>query len=244
MNIVLAHGILGFGHVFGVPLRYFNGVADHIQALGHQVIEPPVNAIGSIDARGDQLANAILSDFRAADEVHIIAHSMGGLDSRYALNRYPELASKVKTLVAIGTPHLGSPVADAIVNPDHPLSPHIPSFLKDWMGGPDDLTTKKCSEFDQNNPDVGGVRYIDVAGDASRDKNGLLLFELTEAIGNLYNDINDGVVTKKSALRKNHIHLDDWPVDHAGEIGWNTDSFFPLLPPVHLRRYEAIVAML
>jgi len=245
MNIVLAHGILGFGHVFGMSLQYFNGVADHLEQQGHIVIEPQVNTIGSVAARGEQLADAILSHFHAADEVHIIAHSMGGLDVRAALNRRPELASKVKTLVAIGTPYRGSPVADAILKPDHPLSPHIPSFMKNWIGGPHDLTIEVCSNFDNKTPDVGGVRYIDVAGDASQDNNGLMLFELTQAIGKLEGQINDGVVTRKSALRKGHEHLLDWPVDHAGEIGWDRNSFLPFPSrAAHLARYDTIIAML
>jgi triacylglycerol lipase len=63
--------------------------------------------------------------------------------------------------------------------------------------------------------------------------------------------VNDGVVTRSSALREGHEHLDDWPVDHAGLIGWSLDptslSRFSLplfAPPGHLARYDAIVEML
>jgi len=57
-----------------------------------------------------------------AQKTHIIAHSMGGLDSRYLLspdnptpNRMP-----IRSLTTIGTPHFGSPIADAV---DNPLTP-------------------------------------------------------------------------------------------------------------------------
>ena len=62
-TIVLAHGILGFGSLPGMPslLNYFNGVAAHLGQQGHTVIAPQVNPIGSIAQRGRQLAAAILA---------------------------------------------------------------------------------------------------------------------------------------------------------------------------------------
>ena len=94
-----------------------------------------------------------------------------------------------------------------------------------------DLTTNSCIPFDENTTDVPGVRYIEVAGDASQGSHGLLLFDLAAKIGNITNETNDGVVTKSSALRQveGHQHLQDWPVDHAGEIGWSHDSPLPIL---------------
>ncbi len=93
--------------------------------------------------------------------------------------------------------------------------------------------------------------YFEVAGDASRESNQLLLFKLASAIGRIRGELNDGVVTRSSALRPGREHLDDWPVDHAGEIGWSLDqkSLFrftqPLFAPAeHLARYDAIVGML
>ena len=55
------------------------------------------------------------------DPLHVIAHSMGGLDARYAIRNVPQVADRVKTLVTIGTPHRGSPVADAVVARTGPL---------------------------------------------------------------------------------------------------------------------------
>ena len=256
-TIVLAHGILGFGAIPGVPLflNYFNGVAAHLRRQGHLVIAPQVNPIGSIQDRGENLAAAILELTDAEQEVHVLAHSMGGLDARYALSNIPQVAQRVRTLVTIGTPHRGSPVADAIASGTDPLLAFVPAFLVQALqsnaGGLHDLTTPVTTQFDETTPDVEGVRYIEVAGDAAQGRHELILFELAAAIGRLRGEINDGVVTRTSALRDGHEHLDDWPVDHAGEIGWSLDSplpsevDFPLVPvPPHLARYDAIVQML
>jgi hypothetical protein len=49
-------------------------------------------------------------------KTHIVAHSMGGLDSRYLLSPVSEnkLVAPVQSLTTISTPHQGSPIADII----------------------------------------------------------------------------------------------------------------------------------
>lgn len=188
-TIVLAHGVLGFGRLVGSPVNYFNGVADHFRRQGHTVFAPQVNPIGSVQQRGAQLATGILRQSQAPDMVHVIAHSMGGLDARYALAHDPALAERVATLVTIGTPHRGSPVADAIADRTDPLFAHIPTFLLQWLqlnaGALHDLTTPVGIHFDETTPDVNGVRYMEVAGDASRGGHELFLFQLAAIIGRL-----------------------------------------------------------
>jgi triacylglycerol lipase len=258
--IVLAHGILGFG---AIPLlssfaNYFNGVRRHLTSRGHTVIAPSVNPVGSVFQRGQALAELILDGLPGEGPIHIIAHSMGGLDARSALSNNDGLARRVKTLVMIGTPNRGSPVADAIANPIDPLFQPllgaIPDFLRasleDNTGALHDLTTPMASEFDEKHKDRQGVRYIEVAGNAALDSSELLLFRLAEQIGRLTGESNDGVVAQSSALLDGDEHLDDWPVDHFGEIGW-TFPFQPaelslpfLPPPPHFARYDAIMGML
>jgi triacylglycerol lipase len=259
-TIVLAHGLFGFGDLLpGFSLvNYFNGVRQELERNGHTVIVPTVNPIGSIKQRGAQLAKAILQDPKAVEGMHILAHSMGGLDARQALTN-SDLARQIATLVTIGTPHRGSEVADAIVDSTGPLFERIPSpllkVLKKNAGAFEDLTTRICIPFDDSTDDVDGVRYIEIAGDASQAPHELLLFDLAAMIGEI-EGVNDGVVARSSALRQveGHEHLDDWPVDHLGEIGWGLDSPAPIVlkPPLplfpaakrHLARYDAIVTLI
>jgi triacylglycerol lipase len=253
-TIVLAHGVLGFGNLVPGPgfINYFNGVALHLRHRGHTVIAPQVNPIGSVAQRGAQLAAAIVAQAPRDERVHILAHSMGGLDAREAITRVPGFSDRVATLVTIGTPHRGSPVADAIANRTDPLFSQIPPPLIHQLehnaGALQNLTTEVCQRFDDNTPDVAGITYREVAGDASLGGHELFLFSLAEAIGRLKGEANDGVVSRSSALR-NHP-LDVWPFDHAGEIGWSVRSplpilvELPLIAPPHLARYDDIVAIL
>ncbi len=254
-HLVLAHGILGFGSSEILPtlVHYFNGVAAHLERRGHRVIEPQVNPIGSIAERGDQLGAHIMNmPLDAGEKVHIIAHSMGGLDARHALAHVPHVKDRVATLVTIGTPHKGSPVADAIVARTGLLFMQCPVLIIEQLrlnpAGLRDLTTSAVAHFNTVTPDVPGVRYRAVAGNAANSGGELLLFQLAAALGHVTNEINDGVVTKTSALRAGYEPLSDWPTDHAGEVGWTFPPVLafdvPLLSPPHFARYDEIVGRL
>ena len=264
-NIVLAHGVLGFGALPLPIVQYFHGVASHLRTQNHDhVLEPTVPLIGDVEARARSLAQQI-GDWPAtgdpalrpdpAQPIHIIAHSMGGLDARFAISRLH--LPRIATLVTVGTPHNGSPVADAIVEGTGPLAGQIDlrlnTLLDGMVGALPDLTTAKATKFNLLTPDLQTVRYIEVAGDAGgananpEASRELLLFDIAAQIGGITREINDGVVTRSSALRPGRTHLTDWSVDHAGEVGWYTifGNPNPLVPRAdHLARYDAIVALL
>ena len=264
-TIVLAHGIFGFGEL--IPgftfINYFNGVKTHLELQGHDVIAPTVKPIGSIEIRAKELADKVLHDPKVGRGMHIIAHSMGGLDARQALATNDDFCEHIATLVTIGTPHLGSKVANVVVKAVGPILLTIPGFLKstlhDNAGAIEELTTDFCAGFNErteNTEAISNVRYIEVAGDKSQTNAGLGFFNVAAKIGGIDNEVNDGVVVKSSALRdlKGHEHLADWPVDHVGEIGWSKDSLIPInesvstkLSPAaqqHLARYDDIVSRL
>ena len=109
--LVLAHGFNGSpDNEWGVnPL-----IIEALRADGHQVYVARVSPFQSVAHRGEELASEIdlaLAEF-GADKVNIIAHSMGGLDSRYAITALG-YEDRVASLVTISTPHRGSYVADA-----------------------------------------------------------------------------------------------------------------------------------
>jgi triacylglycerol lipase len=254
-HLLLAHGILGFGASEILPLvvNYFNGVGGHLRRRGHDVIEPQVNPIGSIADRGGRLGAVIMNaPLGTGERLHIIAHSMGGLDARHALAHVPHVKDRVATLVTIGTPHKGSPVADAVAARSGPLFARCPALVLEQLrrntAALHDLTTSAVAHFNSVTPDVPGVRYMAVAGDAAKSGHELLLFQLAAALGHITNEINDGMVTRTSAHRDGYEPLADWPTDHAGEIGWTlpfVPAFdVPLFSPPHFARYDDIVARL
>jgi triacylglycerol lipase len=255
-TLVLAHGILGFGNPLGlpVPFNYFNGVAKHFIERGFHVESPQVGALSSIETRGQQIGQFIARMRLAPKErVHVIAHSMGGLDMRHALANVPGVKERVASLVTIGTPHAGSTVADAVQAGAGPIFDAVPLFIRDALtAGLHDLTTVRVAQFNRNTAKVPGPRYIAIAGNAALGAHELLLFRLASIVGQQTGQITDGVVTRASALPDGYEQpIGDWPVDHAGEIGWTVplrSADLPRLPfapaPKHFARYDDIVSCL
>lgn len=117
MNLVLATGFFFPQQVLGV--EYFRGLKAHLQAGGHTAQFPPVPPIGTCESRARVLADAIQQAYPTG-AVHIIAHSMGGLDSRMLIARNLHGLSdpgRIASLTTLSTPHRGTPLADLLVGP-------------------------------------------------------------------------------------------------------------------------------
>src|SRR6266481_4663145 len=161
LPVVLAHGFLGFDEIeLGRSKHlYFRGIGTHLEKLGAQVYSPRVPPASSIPARAQRLADLI----RALPEprVNIVAHSMGGLDARYAISRLG-LAPRVASLTTIGTPHQGTPLADA----GHALFGRITRLLRRIVDltGFGDLTMAGMARFNAEVPDSPDVEYASVIG--------------------------------------------------------------------------------
>ena len=248
MNIVLVHGILGFSHIDGpiTPVDYFAGVAAHLrQRFRASIVAPALDPTAGVEVRSGQLRQelqvALLKgDLDPAQPIHVIAHSMGGLDARRLVSKNPAIdmgATKVpvKTLVTISTPHRGSPIADVIAK--HVLAGQgLDSVLKHFrisLDGLHDLTSDAAGRFNKNNPDQHGVRYLSYAG-RGRDfplpptSVFFLPYYGYIRLQNVMSKDSDGVVPVSSA-RWTGFDENLWPCDHADEIGH--DLNLPLQSP-------------
>ncbi len=248
--LILAHGVLGFGAPQASfftqhfnKFKYFSGVSAAINHDTLKVFEPQAPTIGTIQLRADALAEFILKNTSPDDEVYVVAHSMGGLDTRMALQQNLALRQRVIALAAIGTPHEGSPVADAIVRvgPGESIPEKILTFLPSKAQGLLDLTTGACAKFNTTCVDQPGITYYAIAGDAFGGTKFSTLLKLASRIGGIENVHGDGVVTVESAERKGWIILPRWPVDHLAEIGWHSDYLFD--SSEHIERYLKLISL-
>jgi triacylglycerol lipase len=173
-----------------------------------------VPSAASIALRAEELARLIRAI--PARKVNIIAHSMGGLDVRYAISKLG-LADRVASLITIGTPHRGTPIAD--------LGAEVMRRLRlDLALGPiidvqalHDLTTSRMLAFNREVRDVPGVRYLSVVARVSRGIHPLLLPAhrwLRRTAGD-----NDGLVPARSQ-RWGQV-LREIEADHWSQIGWS-----------------------
>lgn len=106
---VLAHGFMGSPTNFWA----FKGVQEALEADGHEVYVAAVAPFNSPAFRAGQLAEDVDRALAAsgAEKVHLIAHSMGGLDSRYMISTL-EYGDRVASLTTVSTPHHGTRIAD------------------------------------------------------------------------------------------------------------------------------------
>ena len=252
-RIVLAHGILGFGSVLPMqPINYFNGIESLYEGMGHEVRCPTVAALGSLNARSTALAAQVLTYWPDDNEaIFLLAHSMGGLDCRRMLALHPEIARRVRRLITIATPHYGSPVADAVLQPGvfglpNPLNLLSGVFAHD-AGALADLTTRGRLQ----DADVASVNYQCVGCDAGPTPSSFL-FAATALAGKFGAAPNDGVVSLTSSSKTDDPAslLDRWDVDHGGAVGWPSGSALELKqaatnpPQPHLDRYRTLLATL
>ena len=130
LPIVLAHGYWGFSRIGGAS--YFRDIEQLLHNLGiAEVFATTVDPRGSLRERAGQLIAQISHQFPGR-KVHVIAHSMGGLDARFAVSA-KGLARRdlIETLTTLGSPFAGTAVADlAAANFDNPAHVHADILLQ------------------------------------------------------------------------------------------------------------------
>jgi triacylglycerol lipase len=218
--VVLAHGLLGFDELKlpGVRPEYFRGVPQRLRELGAQVHAVKVPPLSSVKDRALELARTVRE--LDARRVNIIAHSMGGLDARYAISKLG-LHDRVASLTTIGTPHRGTPLADLGTSLGEKLKLNgVLVRLGVDVGAFYDLTTRRMESFNEEIQDAPGVlygSYLARTQGAALALNPLLLpsyLYLSEQAGE-----NDGLVPTMSQ-RWGEI-LGRVEADHWAQIGWS-----------------------
>jgi triacylglycerol lipase len=219
--ILLVHGYFGFDAIGMSRMRreYFRGVRRALESLGYEVHVARVAPAAGVAERAAQLARQIQR--LPAERINVIAHSMGGLDARYAIARLG-IADRVASLITVGTPHRGTPVADRSTR-----------FFGEWrrlrqalravganVDGLYDLTTARMEAFNLAVPDSPGVTYASIVGNVAAHRTDVHAF-LAPAHAYLAKlaGPNDGLVPAASQ-RWGHV-LGEVDADHWAQIGWS-----------------------
>lgn len=115
--IILAHGISPFDRVIHPfseidnrdddRCHYFRKIRSSLIKNGYLAFH---NRVGWTSDLKKEITR-ITKNFTRWPKVHIIAHSMGGLDARQMIFRY-QMQDRIASLTTIGTPHLGTSFAD------------------------------------------------------------------------------------------------------------------------------------
>lgn len=219
LPVVLVHGLFGFDELVLGPARhaYFRGVGPRLEQAGRNVHHVRLPATASVEVRAAALAAGVRA--LPGGPVIALAHSMGGLDARWAIARLG-LDRRVAALVTVGTPHRGTPVAD--MGADLASRSGVQRALAAagvGLEALEDLRSARLARFNETVQDVGSVAYASVVGSVRRLRraNPLLLpthLWLSERAG-----ANDGVVPAASQ-RWGEV-LAEIDADHWAQIGWS-----------------------
>jgi triacylglycerol lipase len=218
LPVVLVHGLFGFDAVGvpGVKVHYFRGIVDYLASLGCQAHVVRLQRAAGVPERAQVLVDKITE--LGHERVDIIAHSLGGLDARYAIAKLG-LASRVRSLVTIGTPHRGSPLADLADRGPLALARKAVAAIGVPLAAIDWLSTAALERFNRDVLDVPGVRYACVVG-GLRDPSTPIALAIAPAHAYLRRIAgpNDGIVPMTSQYWGET--LAEIEADHFEQVGW------------------------
>lgn len=205
--LLLVHGV-GFR-----DYRYFNywgRIPKELVRNGAKVFYGHQEAWGTIEDNGAALKEEILAVCKetGAAKVNIIAHSKGGLDSRYLISQL-SMAPYVASLTTINTPHHGSALVDFLMGLPDPVYRQISSYIDRYFRKFGDVNPNtyvasrqlSCSymnEFNKKYPDKEGVYYQSYASLMKHGASSKLLC-IPYWILKKLDGPNDGLVTAESA---------------------------------------------
>lgn len=204
-----------------ILVDYWYGIQETLTSIGCDVHAGRVPPFGSIEQRATTLHNFLESQFDSPTKVNLVAHSMGGLDSRYLLSKLRGSKYKVESLTTVSTPHRGSEVADFVQEHVKP-GVILPRAIHE-------LTTKSMAEFNKDTPDDPNVAYYSYGARFYPKWFNVFKYpwsiirEAVELDNKLHNTKrpldNDGMVSIESAQWGEYLGTLD-QVDHLDLINW------------------------
>ena len=226
--VVLAHGLFGYDRIGLGRLTlssYFRGIPGSLRAGGNLVLVTRVPPIAGVKLRARALARAIDLAFPGRP-VHVSGHSMGGLDAR-PLRADPAWAGRVLSLTTVGTPHLGSAIAD-LSRVKAGRVYRLLRVMKIEHKGFLDLTRRAARAVNRGVPAPRSIPCFSVAGDPAAGHVCWPLKPFHEVLAALEGP-NDGLVSVESALAFG-TPLPGWPVDHFRQMNWLAPRSGPSSP--------------
>ncbi|MCL1938267.1 MAG: alpha/beta hydrolase [Candidatus Azobacteroides sp.] len=222
--VVLVHGIIAYDR--GRIMHFWGRIPEKLKENGVKVF------FGNTDSWGDYESNAkILNatieevlDKTKSKKVNIIAHSKGGIDSRYFVWKYNN-DDRIASLTTLSTPHRGAEIADLIYKQKIVHSDKTKKTLKIFGKlygdiNPDlynvnyQLTTEKMREFNENIGMDQRVYYQSMYTTMKNSFDDLMFYYSHRYIQNISGD-NDGIVSEHSAQWGKNIVKIEGGISHA-----------------------------
>ena len=228
--ILLVHGMCVRD---SVKYSSWGRIPDALRDMGIQVYFGHQDGLADIESNGEYLKDRIeeILNETGAEKVNIIAHSKGGLDSRYAISKLG-MGEKVASLTTIASPHNGSKTVDLLMK--------LPDFFVRFVGFWGDFWYKKFGDknpacytvfhcftsanmkkFNEDTPDHPSVYYQSYAFTMKNMFSDILLW-LPHTLVKWVEGASDGLLTPESVkwgnFRGNVTGIKNRGVSHLDEI--------------------------
>lgn len=236
--LLLVHG------VFFRDFRFFNywgRIPYALKQNGAVIYYGSQQSAASVAACGQELAGRIreIIEQTGCEKVNIIAHSKGGLDSRYAISACG-MAPYVASLTTINTPHQGCIFADYLLDkiPEkvqksvarkyNAALRKFGDFNPDFLSAVRDLTASACDQLNQKLPNHPDVYYQSVGSQMNCASSGKFPLNMAYPLVKHFDGANDGLVSVESARFGEHFTLLTTPkgrgISHGDMIDLNREN--------------------
>lgn len=237
--IFMVHGVFFRDYRY---MNYWGRIPKQLEENGAIIYYGNQQSADSVEACAEELKVRILQiiEETGCEKVNIIAHSKGGLDSRYAISRLG-MAPYVASLTTINTPHRGCEFADYLLDKMSDKQKNVlakayntalskvgdsnPDFLK-AVG---DLTASACKRRNETTPNMPGIYYQSVGSKLNIASNGRFPLNFSHHLVKTFDGANDGLVGEKSFVWGEHFEMLTAKgvrgISHGDMIDLNRENF-------------------
>ena len=192
--------------------NYWGRIPEELEKNGAVIYYGEQQSSLSIADSGKELAEKIESIVQTTGcgKVNIIAHSKGGLDSRYAISKCGS-EKYVASLTTINTPHRGCVFAEWLFD-------HLPETVRngiaekynsafrllgdttpDFIAAVVDLKASSCEKFNRETPDSKNVYYQSVGSKINKPIKSVFPLNMSYMFARFFDGPNDGLVTVEAS---------------------------------------------
>ena len=236
--ILLVHGI--FFRDFE-KLNYWGRIPDELIKNGATIYYGNHSSSLSVKDSAKELAQRIKEVIKESgcEKVNIIAHSKGGLDTRYAISNLG-MDKYVASLSMINTPNHGCIFADYLMNkaPEgfkEKIASGYNFTLKklgdknpDFIAGVSDLTSSAVEKLNKKMPNKPGVHYVAYGSVLKGPTSGRFPLNVTNPFVKHFDGKNDGLVGIDSFAIDKDFVLTESPyhrgISHGDMIDLNREN--------------------
>ncbi len=208
--VILVHGIFFRDWQF---FNYWGRIPAALIRNGAKIYYGKQQSSGSVARSAEEIRRTILKviEETGAEKVNIIAHSKGGLDSRYAISCLG-MDKYVATLTTINTPHKGCDMVDDLLRKVpasaaafiakryNGIFSKLGDVEPDFMAGVNDLSAVRAAKYDEEMPDSPNVSYRSVMTVMRSSSSAGFPLNIGYKMIKKLNGENDGLVWERSAV--------------------------------------------